>query len=339
MKFEAPEENFKQGIRSVDLSGIGTPLSSGKVRDRSLVDIKHGKAIILVTTDRLSTYDSVVGSIPGKGQVLNLSTEYWFNRVEDLVVNHTIKVPHPNITIARYIPDEQRLPVEIVMRRFMAKSSTATSIYHNYAALGRRNIYGIDFPDGLVANQEFPMGTIVTPTTKAKEGEHDEELTVEEAKDRVDNLLGKGVWQKAKTAALGLYDRAYGQSLQRGLIAVDTKVEMGVDEDGKLVIIDELFTPDSSRWWLLKSYGECMAKGKDPEGFDKEVARKYQSDHGFTGKEGQEIAVMPDDIINHTSVVYKDAYNRITGQTLPKATSNPEIIRQEILNSLNNLAS
>ena len=166
---ETPSQNFSRGLMSVEIPKLGAPIK-GKVRDCWVINKDGVDYRIMVTTDRQSAYDRLICTVPGKGQVLNLLSAFWFDLTKDIVPNHVVEVPHPNVLIAKEAKDT--LPVEIVLRRYMAKSSTSTSVYHNYFDLGRREIYGIKFPDGLQSNQEFPMGTILTPTTKAESG-HD----------------------------------------------------------------------------------------------------------------------------------------------------------------------
>lgn len=335
-----PGENFSAGLLTVeDLPGFGPSTSRGKVRDIWVVDTKHGQVRVMVTTDRTSAYDRLVCTVPGKGQVLNKLSEFWFDQTKDIVPNHLLSVPHPNVMIAREA--EAMLPVEVVLRRYMAKSSTSTSVYHNYIEGGRRRIYGIDFPEGLRANQEFPMGTILTPTTKAETG-HDLELVDEQAQEIVDSKLGEGTWRKTKTAALAVFERAYAYHKEHGLILVDTKYEFGVDADGRIMLIDEIHTPDSSRFWLASSYEERMGKGENPESFDKEILRRWLADQGFKG-EGRVPEVDPA-IIQKMSEAYQEPYQMVTGQGLPARDTdsllyNPNFISAIIKESLATLLS
>lgn len=183
-----PRENFSRGLLQVEIPELGIPIK-GKVRDNWIVRKGNSEFRLMVTTDRQSAYDRFICTVPGKGQVLNLLSAYWFELTSDIVPNHLVAVPHPNVLVARQA--QATLPVEIVLRRYMAKSSTTTSLYHNYTDRGRREIYGIEFPEGLQPNQELPMGTILTPTTKAEAG-HDQELTDTQACDIVDGKLGDG---------------------------------------------------------------------------------------------------------------------------------------------------
>jgi len=274
-----PENIVPDTLLEIDIPKLGDRIP-GKVRDSWIV----GDLRVAVTTDRQSAYNYVVGTIPGKGQVLNLLSAYWFNETSDIIPNHMEKVPHPNVLVSKQA--EQTLPVEVIVRRFMARSQSPTSIYHNYAKLGRREIYGIKFPDNLKPNQEFPMGPIVTPTTKS---EADEELTDDEAREIVDNKLGNGIWNEAKNAALNLFERARTTLSISDIVLADTKYEFGLDKKGQLMLIDEVHTPDSSRYWLKKTYWERFEAGKDPQNFDKEILRRWLGDNGFTGEPDQDI--------------------------------------------------
>lgn len=314
---EAPEENFSRGLFQVEIPELGTPIR-GKIRDIWTIDEKFR---LMVTTDRQSAYDRRICTVLGKGQVLNLLSAYWFEHTQDIVPNHMIAVPHPNILFARQA--QVTLPVEIVLRRYMAKSSTTTSIYHNYTDRGRREIYGIEFPEGLQPNQEFPIGTILTPTTKAEVG-HDQELTDNQACEIVDSKLGNGTWNKAKTAAYAIFARARAYCLDKGLILVDTKYEFGLDGEGNLMLIDELHTPDSSRFWLAETYEERFREGKTPDTFDKEILRRWLTDRGFRG-EGS-VPKVDAEIIDRMAEAYAVPYRMITGKDLPPSVSDPNLV-------------
>ena len=325
-------EKYQASLRE---TGLCPPTSRGKVRDIWVVEHpKYGWVRVMITTDRTSAYDRLICTVLGKGQVLNKLSEFWFKKTADIVPNHLLAVPHPNVMIAREA--EAMLPVEVVLRRYLAKSSTSTSVYHNYVDGGRRRIYGIDFPDGLRANQEFPMGTILTPTTKAESG-HDLELTTEQAQEIVDPKLGEGTWEKTKTAALAVFERAYAYHKKHGLILVDTKYEFGIDAGGQIMLIDEIHTPDSSRFWLAASYEERVKKGENPENFDKEILRRWLADQGFKG-EGRVPEVDPT-VIQKMSEVYQEPYRMVTGQLLPARDTDsllyePNFISARIKESL-----
>lgn len=327
----SPRENFSAGLLTIeDLPGFGPPTSRGKVRDIWVMEHSRYRQVrVMLTTGRTSAYDQLICTVPGKGQVLNLLSAFWFRRTRDLIPNHLLAVPYPNVMITRQA--QEMLPVEVVLRRYMARSSTSTSVFHNYVEKGRREIYGIRFPDGLQPNQELPMGTILTPTTKATTG-HDLELTDEQARGIVDLKLGEGTWARASEAALAVFDRAYDYHQKRGLILVDTKYEMGIDAGGQLMLIDEIHTPDSSRFWLAASYEQRMAKGENPESSDKEILRRWLAERGFRG-EGPVPEVDPA-VIRQMSEAYQQPYRMITGQNLPFPQYDPRTISESIARAL-----
>lgn len=320
---EVPAANLAQGLLEIrELPDLGprTITIRGKVRDIWVVEHpKYGQVRVMVTTDRTSAYDRLVCTVPGKGRVLNELSEFWFRQTADIIPNHLLAVPHPNVMVTRQA--QAMLPVEVVLRRYLAQSSTSTSVYRNYTEGGRRNIYGLNFPDGLKANQELPMGTILTPTTKAETG-HDLELTNEQAQEIVDSKLGEGTWRQTKTAALAVFERAYAYHGKRGLILVDTKYEFGVDVEGRIMLIDEIHTPDSSRFWRAASYEKRMAKGENPESFDKEILRRWLANQGFKG-EGRVPLVDPA-IIRKMADAYQEPYRLITGCQFPEQPSVDE---------------
>jgi phosphoribosylaminoimidazole-succinocarboxamide synthase len=267
----------------------------GKVRD--IYDLEG--SYVLVTTDRVSAFDRVLGAIPYKGQVLNQLSAWWFERSRDLVRNHVIAVPDENVTIGRAA---QPLPVEVVVRGFIT-GVTSTSLWTLYEA-GEREPYGLKLPDGLKKNDPLPA-PIITPTTKAEAGAHDERITRTEILER--KLVEPRVWLEVERVALELFRR--GQEIARGagLVLVDTKYEFGLI-DGELAIIDELHTPDSSRYWTLES-----VEAGDPKSFDKEFLREWFNARGYRG-EGDPPA-MPADFVAQVADRYIAAYERLTGQT------------------------
>lgn len=316
---DAPAENFAQGILEVDLpeNQFG-PRTQGKVRE---IWVRDGKRIT-VTTDRTSAFDKLICTIPSKGANLNLSSGWWFERTRDIVPNHLIAIPHPNVLISKQAA--KVVPVEVVVRAYMAKSSTSTSVYHNYAELGRRNIYGIDFPDGLLANQRFPMGPILTPTTKADKG-HDLELDEDAAREIADSVGGKGTWDKIKSAARQLFGKGSLVFGERGLLLVDTKYEFGIDENGDIMIVDELHTSDSSRLWRGSFYLQRFQNRQTQETFDKEILRRWLAESGFTG-EGS-VPLVDQEVINQMSQAYERPYWLLTGRVIEDGGSAEKIVK------------
>lgn len=319
-----PAENFSQGLFEVEIPELG-PKLAGKVRDMWVVGDKR----VIVTTDRQSAFDSIICTIPGKGAVLNSLSAWWFEETRHIAPNHLITVPHPNVMITKQA--EKVIGVEVVLRRYMARSSTKTSVYYNYSQLGRRNIYGIVFPEGLKANCEFPMGTILTPTTKSVSG-HDEELTEDQAAEIANRDGGPGTWGKIKVFGRKLFEAAHDYHLNRGLILVDTKFEFGLGNNGNLMIIDEIFTPDSSRFWLAANYHQRFATGENPESFDKDILRRWLAAAGFTG-DGP-VPKVPPEVVDQMSTAYKRHFEMVTEESLPETEVLPEKIKQAVLQSL-----
>ena len=312
--------NFSTGLRETTVDGLEL-VGRGKVRDKYQLPSGH---LLIVTTDRISVGDMIVGTVPGKGAVLNMLSAYWFDRTGDIMPNHKVSVPHPNVLICERA--DRVLPVEVVLRRYMASSMSSTSIYYSYSR-GERTIYGIRFPDDLEANQELPMGTIITPTTKSEE--HDAPLTDAEAAELVDAETSRGTWAQVKTVAVQLFDRATEVMKRAGLLLVDTKIEFGLDRAGRLMVIDELFTPDSSRLWLADSYGERLAAGKSPQNFDKEKVRAFlYEQQGW--RPDKPCPCIPDELKTATYEAYATPYRMITGQSMPSLPTDPHAIEEEI---------
>lgn len=259
---------------------------------------------LIVTTDRLSAFDRVLAGVPYKGQVLNELSAWWFDRTADVVPNHVVSVPDPNALLAR---SARPLPVEVVVRGHIT-GVTDTSIWGMYTE-GRRTIYGYEFPDGLAKNTPLPHH-IVTPTTKAERGGHDVPITCDQVVD--DGHLDGELWERVMATALALFARGVEIGEQAGLILADTKYEFGLASDDELLVIDELHTPDSSRWWVADSYADRLAAGDEPESLDKEVVRRAYADIGYKG-DGP-IPAVPDEVWSATSARYVMAYERLTGR-------------------------
>lgn len=269
---------------------------AGKVRDVYV----YGKERTLITTDRISAFDRVLGLIPYKGQVLNQLSAWWFDNTADLLPNHLISVPDPNVTIAN---NAEPLPVEVVVRGYIT-GVTKTSLWYLYAQ-GERRPYGIQLPDGLRKNDSLPQ-PIITPTTKAAQGGHDERITKEEIVAR--GLVSADLWAEVEMAALALFARGQALAQRAGLVLVDTKYEMGL-VNGRLTLIDEIHTPDSSRYWLADGY---QPGADEPENFDKEFLRKWYAAQGYRGD--GEPPQMPPNLIAQVAARYMAAYEKLTGQ-------------------------
>jgi len=274
----------------------------GKVRDN--YDLPDGRRII-IATDRLSAFDRIITAIPFKGQVLTQIARFWFDATPEICPNHVIEYPDPNVLICRRLAI---MPVEIVVRDYLT-GTTATSIWPMYQA-GRREIYGIRFPDGLHQNQRLPS-TIVTPTTKAFDGGHDEPLTPAEITGR--GLLTDQQWNATEALALALFARGRAIAEERGLILVDTKYEFGFDEAGQIILADEIHTPDSSRYWIRDSYERRFAADQPPESLDKDFVRRWVSERCDPYRDP--IPQVPHEVILEAARLYIGVFETITGQS------------------------
>ncbi len=274
----------------------------GKVRD--CYDLPDDTRI-LISSDRISAFDRILTSIPFKGQVLTQMARYWFDLTADICPNHVISYPDPNVVIGRRLTI---LPVEIVVRGYLA-GTTSTSILTQYKA-GARQMYGHTLPDGMRDNQALPA-PIITPTSKAFDGAHDEPLTPAQILDQ--RLLTPVQWDQVQGYALALFARGQAVAAQRGLILVDTKYEFGLDATGRIVLADEIHTPDSSRYWLASGYDAAFAAGQRPPSFDKDVIRAWVVARCDPYRDA--IPPIPPQMIAQTSRTYIAAYEAITGQS------------------------
>jgi len=272
----------------------------GKVREN--YDLADGRRI-LITTDRISAFDRALAAIPFKGQVLTQTARFWFERTGDLCPNHVLAYPDPNVVVGQRL---EILPVEVVVRGYLA-GTTSTSVLTRYRA-GEREMYGHRFPDGMRPNERLPAA-IITPTTKAFDGGHDEPLTEAEILSR--GLLTDQQWRTVSEAALALFARGQALAAERGLILADTKYEFGTDPDGRIVLADEIHTPDSSRYWFAQSYPERFASGAAPESFDKDFVRNWVVARCDPYRDP--IPEIPAGVILETAAVYIKAYETITG--------------------------
>jgi phosphoribosylaminoimidazole-succinocarboxamide synthase len=288
-------------VQSVDLPGYEGKFS-GKVRD--MYPLPDNRQLI-ITTDRFSAFDRVIGLIPYKGQVLNQLSAWWFDQTLDIVPNALVNVPDPNCSIVR---TADPLPIEVVVRGYIT-GVTSTSLWTLYEA-GERTIYGIDLPDGLQKDDRLPH-PIITPTTKATDGAHDERITPAEIVER--GILTQERWDEVAHTVLALFARGTELAQRGGLVLVDTKYEFGLMDDG-LVLIDEVHTPDSSRYWL------------DGENYDKEFLRKWLVSQNYR-VEG-EPPPLPDDIITEAASRYITVYEKLTGLPFVPAAypATPRII-------------
>ncbi len=268
----------------------------GKVRDMYLLKDHR----VLITTDRQSAFDHVLGTIPLKGQVLNRIAQYWFEQTQDIAPNQIISVPDANVTVAREL---DILPVEVVVRKYMTGSSD-TAIWTHYNS-GVRHYCGHTLPDGMVKNQPFDEA-IITPTTKDEV--HDELISRDEI--IAQGLVPEDTWNQIEEIAFALFARGEELAAKQGLILVDTKYEMGLDADGRITLADEIHTPDSSRFWISDTYAERHARGEEPESLDKEFLRLWLRDKGISD---DNIPKLDDEIRIQVAERYIDLFQRVTG--------------------------
>lgn len=259
---------------------------------------------ILISSDRISAFDRILAAIPFKGQVLTQMARFWFDHTADICLNHVLAYPDPNVVIGKHLTI---LPVEVVVRGYLA-GTTSTSVLTQYKA-GVRQMYGHTLPDGLRDNQVLPA-PIITPTSKAFDGGHDEPLTAQEIVAQ--GLLTQSQWDEVSAKALALFARGQKMAAERGLILVDTKYEFGTDEAGHILIGDEIHTPDSSRYWIASGYAAAFEAGSRPPSFDKDVIRSWVAARCDPYKDP--IPEIPADMIEATSKVYIEAFEAITGQ-------------------------
>ncbi len=291
---------------------------SGKVRD--WYDLPNGQRLI-VATDRLSAFDRILARVPYKGQVLNQLSAWWFEQTKEIIPNHLISIPDPNAAIVQKVNPIQ---VEVIVRGYIT-GVTSTALWHRYS-LGERNIYGYDFPEGLRKNQKLPE-PIITPTTKGGETGHDERLTCAEVVEK--GILDKKIWEQIQAAALAIFKCGQEVAAKAELILVDTKYEFGLTDDGQVMLIDEVHTPDSSRFWRANAYQKLFNEGKEPENFDKEFIRITYAEKGYRGD--GEIPPMPDDLWASASRRYIAIYEMLTGKTF-KPESYP--IEERLIKNL-----
>ncbi|MBK9925273.1 MAG: phosphoribosylaminoimidazolesuccinocarboxamide synthase [Anaerolineales bacterium] len=273
----------------------------GKVRE--WYDLPDGIRLI-VTTDRLSAFDRILAKVPYKGQVLNQLSAWWFDQTKDIIPNHLLSVPDPNVSIVTTV---KPLAIEVIVRGYIT-GVTTTALWYRYS-IGERDIYGYNFPEGLKKNQALTE-PIITPTTKGGETGHDERLTCAEVTEK--GLLDEKTWNQVQSAALAIFKRGQEVADKAGLILVDTKYEFGIAPDGSVMLIDEVHTPDSSRYWKADTYQAKFTAGEEPENFDKEFVRIAYAEKGYRGD--GEIPSMPNELWTAASERYITIYEMLTGK-------------------------
>jgi len=279
--------------------GFLGPKTAGKVRD--IYD--RGDKLVLITTDRHSSFDRIIAHIPWKGQVLNQVSARWFEKTKDIVPNHVLAIPDPNVTIARKCT---LVPIEAVVRGYLT-GVTDTAIWTRYAK-GQRDFGGIVLPAGMRKNQKLPQ-PLFDPTTK--EAVHDRTLTPEQM--IAEGFVTTDLFEAIKQTALALFARGQEIAARKGLVLVDTKYEFGIDEKGALVLIDEIHTPDSSRYWQLDSYQARFAAGEEPQYFDKEFLRLWFTKNSDPYADAK-LPEAPADLVQELSRRYIQMYEQIAGE-------------------------
>jgi phosphoribosylaminoimidazole-succinocarboxamide synthase len=311
---------IEQNLRNCldDTSFLPLPnRKKGKVRDT--YDL--GDKLLLITTDRQSAFDRILADIPFKGQVLNQVSAFWFEQTRDIVPNQVIDIPDPNATLAKKCTV---LPVEFVVRGYLT-GSTDTSAWTQYSK-GNRNLCGNKLREGMKKNQKFEK-PILTPTTKSDL--HDESISIEEILKR--GLIEKPVWEQCESIVFKLFERGMHIAAFHDLILVDTKYELGLDAEGKIMLIDEIHTPDSSRYWLAESYPSRFRSGQEPENIDKEFLRLWFKDHCDPYKD-KVLPAAPKELVAELSSRYIKLYEMITGKEFEIDTSMP--LRDRLLKNL-----
>lgn len=281
----------------------------GKVRDVYDID---GKYMVMVATDRISAFDVVLPEgIPYKGQVLNQIAEFFLDSTSDIVPNWKLACPDPMVTVGLRC---EPLKIEMIVRGYIAGSA-----WRDYKA-GAREICGVKLPEGLKENQKLDH-PILTPTTKAEAG-HDENISRDEIISR--GIVAEDVYEQVEKYALALFERGSKIAAEQGLILVDTKYEFGL-KDGKVILIDEIHTPDSSRYFYADGYEERLAKGEEQKQLSKEFVRQWLISNGFMGKEGQSVPEMTPEYCEEVSKRYIELYERITGKRFEPVTSGGKL--------------
>jgi len=295
----------------------------GKVREVYNI---NDELLVMIATDRISAFDVVLPKqIPFKGQILNQIASKMLTATEDIVENWMLAVPDPNVTVGHYC---EPFKVEMVIRGYLSGHAA-----REYKA-GKRMLCGVEMPEGMRENDKFP-NPIITPSTKADDGAHDEDIT--RAEIIYNGIVAKAEYELLEKYTQELFKRGTEIAAQQGLILVDTKYEFGKTKEGKIVLIDEIHTPDSSRYFYADGYEERQKRGEAQKQLSKEFVRQWLIENGFQGKEGQQVPEMTTEKINEISERYIELYENITGETFVKSdVSNiTERIEKNVLDFLN----
>lgn len=274
----------------------------GKVRD--VYDI--GSDLIMVVSDRISAFDHILPrAIPYKGQVLNQTAAYFLDATKNICPNWLLATPDPNVSFGT---KAKPIKLEMVIRGYLVGHA-----WREYKA-GKRTLCGVTMADGMIENQAFPT-PIITPATKAEEG-HDEDISREEILSK--NIVSEEIYQQMEDYTRALFNKGTDMAADRGLILVDTKYEFGLDDSGKVILIDEIHTPDSSRYFYADTYQQLLKENKKQRQLSKEFVREWLMENGFQGKDGQTMPDMPDEFVEEVSNRYIELYEKITGQSFIK---------------------
>jgi len=311
MNIETIKEHIGDVLKETDFKGIGKR-KVGKVRDVYTTADK----IILVSTDRHSSFDRIIAYVPFKGEVLNLISSFWFEKTKDIIQNHVVRIPDPNVLVAKKCSP---LPIEAIIRGYIT-GVTSTSLWTHYKD-GKRDFGNFVLPEGMKKNQKLPE-SVFTPSTKFEE--HDRTLSPGQIVE--EGLMTKEMVEKVEATAKKLFLRGQEIALSHGLILVDTKYDFGLDGNGELILIDEIHTPDSSRYWKAESYDERFNKGEEPEYFDKEFLRIWFKDHCDPYKD-EVLPVAPPELVAELSRRYIEIYETITGKPFEHDFNTPILDR------------
>ena len=314
------KENLGNVLKETNFDFLG-PKKIGKVRDI----YEYKDKLILISSDRYSAFDRNLALIPFKGEVLNKVTTFWFEKTKDIIPNHMLSAPDPSVIVAKKC---KVLPVEMVVRGYIT-GVTSTSLWTNYQN-GQRDFGDFTLSEGMTKNQKLDK-PVLTPTTKFEA--HDRNLTSKMIVE--EKLMTPEVWEKVSNLSLQLFIRGQGVTLKQGLILVDTKYEFGLTSDGELILIDEIHTPDSSRYWQANSYQERINQGLEPENFDKEFLRLWFKENSDPYKD-EKMPDAPADMVAELSRRYIQICEQITGEPFVHDFSQP--IMERIKNNLSTYA-
>lgn len=309
-------ENLDKTFYGIEESDVpaGTKLFKGKVRDT----IDLGSELLIVTSDRISAFDRILSTIPFKGEVLNKMALYWFGKTKDIIKNHISKEISARTILVKKC---EVLPVEVIVRGYLTGSA-----WRDYSA--GKDVSGIKLPEGMNNNQKFDT-PLLTPSTKADIGEHDQPISSEEIVKT--GLVEEKLWKQVEKAAFALFQRGTELAAQQGLILVDTKYEFGL-LDGELVLVDEIHTPDSSRFWYASSYDELYKAGKNQKQLDKEFFRQWLIERGYMGD--GECPEITDEVRAEIAQRYIDSFEKISGEKLAGESFDSEAEKKTVLSYL-----